>query len=964
MKKLSDKEIKLFQFLDKNVGDEQNKKTAIKYLKDYLGFTPEEILKYYSLWYYSSGGDYETYEYDEEGELLNFISSISTLSSGQIDEIIDDLYDSGKLNKLLGDFFNSNCGGWRSSTPCITFESDGITIELDRENWRDYFSGLGEDDLWMYDNAFSSYSDYYDEVMEDEFDYAYSNDDTIKYLETIAILAGQNSWPGKNNEKFDEGEIKDFLNKTLPSSNVENIIDNYLSEVSMELTRARLEAVRYCYNNDSKYNTNETRCNSGDYCIFINYEDLKELIIDKNMLNLSELKDAEVNGEIYLNDCYFDAWIDKEGVDSIIRELNSSLERTIEKITEDDELDLEQHIKDRKEFFNMLDKFGFRQYISTTSGGYYKSEDGKIDLHTDKINFKDKKIKFTYGGKTHMVSFEDFPNWVGGSVLDLNESVKIKKKLLKEQKENITKISIFDFDGTLMDTPHPEEGKREWEEFTGKKYPHIGWWGKPESLDDAVFDIQPIESTVSDYKKEMSNPNTLVIMLTGRLPHQSEQIEELLALHNINFDEYHYKSNGDTLTSKINTIKSLLHRYPNVTEIEMWEDREPHVLSFEQWGEDNNINLNVNLVGSDNITINESTENNKEKFYDEVVRMLRKLRKPPYGKILIGLDLENSDMVEVFKKLFKKDYIRVKLVESTGNVEQSLDSYHLTVKDENNTIYYEQDNSNGVWWEKWSWRKKGEWDKYVDSSGKKYYHTGKYRVEDEDIEYAYPNYLEDEFYINESISPKEKYINSIVNNLTPPYFYKLMSFDVPEDMWEGILSNIFNTKVTYSDNSTLRFLTVTEPTEWYVDDEDENLIYAEEDSGFWTQMEYDESGKLIHQIDRDHNENRIVPMDESVSDKLSPEEKFYHKLASTIEPPYFYNLRTYDLNRNDMIKVLSLVFGYDVIPDGVSNTKTNLIVKDGHWDEPIYSEWTNHRWIDFRDGSRSEGLEDDYSITY
>ena len=961
MKKLSDKEIKLFQFLDKNVGDEQDKKTAIKYLKDYLGFTPEEILKYYSLWYYSSGGDYETYEYDEEGELLNFISSISTLSSGQIDEIIDDLYDSGKLNKLLGDFFNSNCGGWRSSTPCIIFESDGITIELDRENWRDYFSGLGEDDLWMYDNAFSSYSDYYEEVMEDEFDYAYSNDDTIKYLETIAILAGQNSWPGKNNEKIDEGEIKDFLNKTLPSSNVENIIDNYLSEVSMELTRARLEAVRYCYNNESKYNTNETRCNSGDYCIFINYEDLKELIIDKNMLNLSELKDAEVNGEIYLNDCYYDAWLDNEGVDSIIRELNSSLERTIEKITEDDELDLEQLIKDRKEFFNMLDKFGFRRNISTTSGGYYKSEDGKIDLHTDNINFKDKKIKFTYEGKTHMVTFEDFPNWVGGSVLDLNESVKIKKKLLKEQKENITKISIFDFDGTLMDTPHPEEGKREWEVFTGKKYPHIGWWGKPESLDDAVFDIQPIESTVSDYKKEMSNPNTLVIMLTGRLPHQSEQIEELLALHNINFDEYHYKSNGDTLTSKINTIKSLLHRYPNVTEIEMWEDREPHVLSFEQWGEDNNINLNVNLVGSDNITINESTENNKEKFYDEVVRMLRK---PPYGKILIGLDLENSDMVEVFKKLFKKDYIKVKLGESTGNVEQSLDSYHLTVKDENNTIYYEQDNSNGVWWEKWSWRKKGEWDKYVDSSGKKYYHTGKYRVEDEDIEDDYPNYLEDEFYINESISPKEKYINSIVNNLTPPYFYKLMSFDVPEDMWEGILSNIFNTKVTYSDNSTLRFLTVTEPTEWYVDDEDDNLIYAEEDSGFWAQMEYDESGKLIHQIDRDHNENRIVPMDESVSDKLSPEEKFYHKLASTIEPPYFYNLRTYDLNRNDMIKVLSLVFGYDVIPDGVSNTKTNLIVKDGHRDEPIYSEWTNHRWIDFRDGSRSEGLEDDYSITY
>jgi hypothetical protein len=288
--------------------------------------------------------------------------------------------------------------------------------------------------------------------------------------------------------------------------------------------------------------------------------------------------------------------MDDDGVEFCKRELNRSLENTIEKITDNDDLDLEQLIKDRKEFFNMLDKLGVRLYASTTSGDYYKSEDGKIDLHVGDVNFKDRKIKFTYEGKPHIIPFKDFPNWVGGSVLDLNEYVKIKKKLLKEQKDDITKISIFDFDGTLMDTPHPEEGKKEWEEFTGEKYPHIGWWGKTESLDDAVFDIQPIESTISHYKKEMGNPNTMVIMLTGRLPHQSEQIEELLSLHKINFDEYHYKSNGDTLTSKINTIKSLLHRYPNVTEIEMWEDREPHALSFEQWGKDNNINLNVNLV--------------------------------------------------------------------------------------------------------------------------------------------------------------------------------------------------------------------------------------------------------------------------------------------------------------------------------------------------------------------------------
>jgi len=168
--------------------------------------------------------------------------------------------------------------------------------------------------------------------------------------------------------------------------------------------------------------------------------------------------------------------------------------------------------------------------------------------------------------------------------------------LLKESVEDITKISIFDFDGTLMRTPHPEDGKKEWENFYNKDYPHIGWWSKPESLDDAVFNIEPIESTVTDYLKEMGDPNTLVIMLTGRLPHHHDQVIELLMTHNIVFDEYHYKETGDTLGSKLHTIISLLNKYPNVSSIEMWEDREPHATSFEEWGKDNGVSIEVNLV--------------------------------------------------------------------------------------------------------------------------------------------------------------------------------------------------------------------------------------------------------------------------------------------------------------------------------------------------------------------------------
>ena len=85
-------------------------------------------------------------------------------------------------------------------------------------------------------------------------------------------------------------------------------------------------------------------------------------------------------------------------------------------------------------------------------------------------------------------------------------------------------------------------------------------------------------------------------MLTGRLPQQHNQVEGLLSSNEIYFDEYHYKGNGDTLGSKINTIETLLSKYPNVDSIEMWEDRVPHATEFKKWGEDNGIPIKVNLV--------------------------------------------------------------------------------------------------------------------------------------------------------------------------------------------------------------------------------------------------------------------------------------------------------------------------------------------------------------------------------
>lgn len=790
MKKLSKLEKKVFAYLDRHVSSVANKQTAIRILTKDFGFTPEEVLHLYTLWYYSQERDLEEFEYEEEGFLPKFINTLTTLDKDGIDKITDDLYDSGVLDKLLGPDFNANCGGWSSTLPCISFKKDGIQIELDRQNWESHFSGLSDEDSWMYHQAYGHYSNP-EEVDYEEFDYAYTDDETIEHLKTLSIMSGKHNWPGKDG-KIRDGEVSSFLSKILPVNEYDHIVDDYLLEFGSQLARSKEAAVRYCYEDQITYMPNTTRCEGGDYCIFISYEDLKNIVVNENLVNLSELNGEEVvNDDVHISDCWYDTWVDKEGAQECISDLNDSLDRVIEKLGEDEDTDLKELFRQRTEMMNMLEKAGFVEEGKGPTNSFYKSKDGKIQIWTDHINYKDKKIKFTYEGKSHLIPFEELPNWIYGTPLDLNESVRVNKKLLKEQTEDINKISIFDFDGTLMKTPDSTEGKKQWGEFYGKDYPHKGWWGKPESLDDAVFDIQPIESTVSDYKKEINNPNTFVIMLTGRLPHQSSQVEELLALHNIYFKEYHYKSDGDTLTSKLNTIKSLLNRFPQVKEIEMWEDREAHVIAFEEWGKENGINIKVNYITDDVVPLNESVE---DKLYNKMVGMM----KPPYGDFLLKMGLDKDSMEQVFKKMFGSD-VNLRFVDAS-EIEEDFDvDYYIYVRDNKRDLkYYEKgyiDKSKKIDWQLFD---NSNDKKYKDSDGRKrividvlgktelIYDTDLNNWEESPI-----SIKKDKFF-TESEDKFHKYHTKLSNIVKPPYFIDLKRLGIDFKDWKPILSILFD----------------------------------------------------------------------------------------------------------------------------------------------------------------------------
>ncbi len=167
-----------------------------------------------------------------------------------------------------------------------------------------------------------------------------------------------------------------------------------------------------------------------------------------------------------------------------------------------------------------------------------------------------------------------------------------------------TKMSVFDFDGTLIDTPLPDTGKDIYQQKTGKEWPHAGWWGRAESLDTDVFEMPVIKDVIKDYNIEAKTEGTLVVMLTGRIKRLESQVKNVLRTKNLVFDDYIFNNGGSTDVSKIKSLNALLEAHPTIEMVEMWEDRLAHVPIFEEWGKEQCLSgrlkdFKINVVTSD-----------------------------------------------------------------------------------------------------------------------------------------------------------------------------------------------------------------------------------------------------------------------------------------------------------------------------------------------------------------------------
>ena len=138
----------------------------------------------------------------------------------------------------------------------------------------------------------------------------------------------------------------------------------------------------------------------------------------------------------------------------------------------------------------------------------------------------------------------------------------------------LTKLAIYDFDGTLFRSPEQPEG---WTE---------GWWGNIASLNPPVVPEKPGAawwngSVVQRAKQDISDGETIAVLLTGRLAKKfTARVKDLLSQVGLKFDQLFLAPGGSTETFKLRVIGDLLKEYPTITGVDIWEDRAPHLAKF------------------------------------------------------------------------------------------------------------------------------------------------------------------------------------------------------------------------------------------------------------------------------------------------------------------------------------------------------------------------------------------------
>lgn len=174
--------------------------------------------------------------------------------------------------------------------------------------------------------------------------------------------------------------------------------------------------------------------------------------------------------------------------------------------------------------------------------------------------------------------------------------------------QKITKLFVFDFDGTLFDTPDPGSGRQFYQECTGHMWPYTGWLSRPESL------LPPLKirpgPALSEYHQHYGIAGSYTVILTSRLVQTEVGVRTVLLDHQLSPDELILKPGDLRITSpefKVRSLSQLLQRFPEVREVKFWDDRDDNLHGVRQFSKrPENAKITFDVVDSTTMTQSET----------------------------------------------------------------------------------------------------------------------------------------------------------------------------------------------------------------------------------------------------------------------------------------------------------------------------------------------------------------------
>jgi hypothetical protein len=244
---------------------------------------------------------------------------------------------------------------------------------------------------------------------------------------------------------------------------------------------------------------------------------------------------------------------------------------------------------------------------------------------------------------------------------------------------------------------------------------------------------------------------------------------------------------------------------------------------------------------------------------------------------------------------------------------------------------------------------------------------------------------------NKDIDPKQRFVNEISKIIKPPYFYFLRVNEVPEKLWNEILSKLFNQKVKYEnrypypfrifdsnnneiyieesyedDNDEIEHIELGLPVEasWYGSwygfwskreyDENNNRIYQLDSTGFWIKREYDSRRNVIYYEDSDGVIRDNRPSN-PINENTDPKQRYVNGILNMIRRPYMEFLINNEVPEELWEDILSKIFNTDDIDWGIRSGDDEvyyqLIIQDekgkqlyyethDYWEQLIYGYHT------------------------